>query len=102
MFQFYFKEKFDVLRMFRLLVSSRYRRVRKMQLHLVLFALLIYTIFKEDNTPVICIHGPHLRGQPWNSRGKVLDNYFLIVPAVLGKCGGYNIGILTLLGFSVV
>ena len=26
MFQFYFREKFDVLRMFRLLVSSRYRR----------------------------------------------------------------------------
>ena len=54
MFQFYFKEKFDVLRIFRLLVS----RVRKMQLLLVLFALLIYTIFKEDNTPVVCIHGP--------------------------------------------
>ena len=34
----------------------------KMQLHLVLFALSIYTIFKEDNTPVICIHGPYLRG----------------------------------------
>ena len=48
--------------MFRLLVSSRYRRVRKMQFHLVLFALFIYTIFKEDNTPVICVHGPHLRG----------------------------------------
>ena len=48
MFQFYFKEKLNVLRMFRLLVSSRYRRVRKMQLHLVLFALFIYTIFKED------------------------------------------------------
>ena len=55
MFQFYFMEKFDVL-------SSRYRHVRKMQLHLVSFALFIYTIFKEDNTPVICIHGPHLRG----------------------------------------
>ena len=50
-----------MLRMFRLLVSSRYCRVRKMQLHLVLFALFIYTIFKEDNAPVICIHGPHLR-----------------------------------------
>ena len=34
MFQFYIKEKFDVL-------SSRYRHVRKMQLHLVLFALFI-------------------------------------------------------------
>ena len=62
MFQFYFKEKFDVLRMFRLLVSSRYGRVRKMHLHLVLFALFFYTIFKEDNTPVVCIQGPHLRG----------------------------------------
>ena len=59
MFQFNIKDKFDVLR---LLVSSRYRRVRKMQLHLVLSALFIYTIFKEDNAPVICIHGPHLRG----------------------------------------
>ena len=48
--------------MFRLLVSSRYRRVRHMKLHLVLFALLTYTVFKEDNAPVICIHGPHLRG----------------------------------------
>ena len=62
MFQFYIKEKFDVLRMFRLLFNSRYRRVRKMQLHLVLFALFIYTIFKEDNAPFICIHGPNLRG----------------------------------------
>ena len=62
MFQFYIKEKFDVLRKFPILVSSGDRRVRKMQLHLVLFALFIYTIFKEDNAPVICIHGPHLRG----------------------------------------
>ena len=58
MFQFYFKEKFDVLRRIRLLVSSRYCRVRKMQLHLVLFALFIYTIFKDDNAPVICIRPP--------------------------------------------
>ena len=55
MFQFYFKEKFDVL-------SSRYRHWGKMKLHLVLFALFMYKISKEDNTPVICIHGPHLRG----------------------------------------
>ena len=34
----------------------------KMQLRLVLFALFIYTKFKEDNIPVICIHGPHIRG----------------------------------------
>ena len=58
MFQFYFKEKFDVLRMLRLLVSSRYRRVRKMHLHLVLFALLFYTIFKEDNTPILYSRPP--------------------------------------------
>ena len=70
-----------MLRMFRLLVSSRYRRVRKMQLHLVLFVLFIYTLFKEDNVPVICIHGPNYG----DSRGKVLDNYFLIVPAVPEK-----------------
>ena len=62
MFQFYIKEKFDVFRMIQLLINSRYRRVRKMQLHFVLFALFIYTIFKEDNASVICIHGPHLRG----------------------------------------
>ena len=43
MFPFYFKEKFDLL-------SSRYRHGRKMQLHLVLFALFIYTIFKEDQS----------------------------------------------------
>ena len=30
--------------------------------------------------------------QPWDSRGKVLDNYFLIVPAVPGKCGGIKLG----------
>ena len=92
MFQFYIKEKFDVLRMFRLLVSSRYRRVRKKQLHLVVSVLFIYTIFKEDNEPVICIHGRHLRGKPWISRGKVLDNNFLIVPAVPGKFWGIPFG----------
>ena len=57
MFQFYLKEKFDVLRIFRLLVSSRYRRVRKMQLHLVLFALFIYTILKEDNISTAPTYG---------------------------------------------
>ena len=51
MFQFFFNEKFDVL-------SSRYRHVRKMQLHLILFALFIYTIFKEDNTPVFVSMAP--------------------------------------------
>ena len=63
-----------------------------MQLHLVLFALFIYTILKEDNAPVICIHGPHLREQPWDSRSKVLDHYFFIVPAVPGKYGGITLG----------
>ena len=47
MFQFYFEEKFDVLRMFRLLVSSRYRRVRKNQIHLVLFVLFILQYLKR-------------------------------------------------------
>ena len=32
----------------------------------------------------------------------MLDNYFLIVHAVPGKCGGYNIGTFILLGFSAV
>ena len=85
-----------MLRMFQLLISSRYRRVRKMQLHLVLFALFIHTIFSH------LYPRPPPTGIPWNSRVKVLDNYFLIVPALPGKCGGYNIGTLTLLGFSVV
>ena len=62
MFQFYIKEKFDVLRMFRLLFNSRYRRVRKMKLRLVLFALFIYTIFKEDNAPVIFYPRPPSTG----------------------------------------
>ena len=77
-----------MLRMFRLLVNLIYRRARKMQLHLVLFALFINTLFKEDNTPVICIHGPTYG----DGRGKMLDNYFLIVPAVPGKCGGITLG----------
>ena len=47
-----------MLKMFRLLVGSRYRRVRKKQLHLVLFALFIYKIFKEDNTPGIVSTAP--------------------------------------------
>ena len=47
-----------MLRMFQLFVSSRYRRVRKMQFHLVLFALFIYMIFKEDNTPVFVPTAP--------------------------------------------
>ena len=101
MFQFDFKEKFDVFRMFRLLVSSRYRRVRKMQLHLVLFALFIFIQYLKR-----IIHQSFISAAPTygDSRGitGVLDIYFLIVPAVPGKCGGYNIGTLTLLGFSVV
>ena len=91
MFQFYIKEKFDVFRMFRLLFNSRYRRVRKMQLHLVLFALFIYTIFKESFVSTAPTYG--------DSRGKVLDNYFLIVPAVPGKCGGIALGHLPCLDF---
>ena len=47
MIQFYIKEKFDVLRMFRLLFNSRYRRVRKMQLHLVLLLYLFTQYLKR-------------------------------------------------------
>ena len=59
MFQFYFKEKFDVLRIIRLLVSSRYRRVRKMQLLLVLLyppqTLFVvgYTVFTLSVRPSV-------------------------------------------------
>ena len=95
MFQFYFKEKFDVFRKFRLLVSSSFRRVRKMQLDLVLFPLFVFTIFNQSFVSTAPAYG--------DSRGigKVLENYFLIVPAVPVKCGCYNIGTLPLLGFSV-
>ena len=44
-----FKKRFDVLKIFRF-VTSKYRRVTKMQL--VLFALFINTIFKEDTWQV--------------------------------------------------
>ena len=98
MIQFYFKEKFDVLRMFRLLVSSRYRRVRKIQLHLVLFALFIYTTFKEDN-----IHQSFVSMSPtYGDNRRIAGVRCWTIPAVPGKCEGYYIGTLTLLGFSVV
>ena len=41
---------------------------------------------------------PHLRG----CRAKVQGNYFFIVPAVPGKCRGFNIGTLTPVRSSVV
>ena len=78
------KEKFDVL-------SSRYRHVRKMQLHLVLFALSIYTIFKEDNTPVICIHGPTYG----DSRGIAGVRYWTITFLLSPQCRG-SLGVITL------
>ena len=101
MFQFYFKEKFDVLRMCRLLVNSRYRRVRKLQLHLVLFALFIYTIFNKDDTSVICIHGPTYGDSRGIAGVGCLAVTFLLSPQCRGSVG-YNIVTLTLLGFSVV
>ena len=87
MFQFYIKEKFDVLRMFRLLFNSRYRRARKMQLRSVLFALFIQYLKR-------IMHQSFVSTAPTygDSRGKVLDNYFLIVPAVPRKCGGITLG----------
>ena len=49
----YLKEKFDVL-----ISQFKIPSCEKMQLHLVLFALFIYTIFKEDNTPVTVSTAP--------------------------------------------
>ena len=91
MCQFYFMEKFFVLRIIRLLVSSRYRRMRKMQLHVVLFALFIYTIFKEDNTPVICIHGPTYG----DSRGIAGVRCWTITFWLSPQCRG-SVGVITL------
>ena len=55
-----------------------------------------------NNAPVICIHGPNVREYPWNSQTNMQGNYFLIVPAVAGKCWGYNIETVVLVRFSVV
>ena len=95
MFQFYFKEKFDVLRMFRLLVSSRYRRVRKCNyIWLYLLYLFIQNLKRTIYQSVVST-------APTYGDSPGIAGVILIVPAVPGKCGGYNIGTLTLLGFSV-
>ena len=73
MFQFYFKEKFDVLRMFRLLVSA-------------CNSIWFYLLYLFIQYLKRIIH----------------QSFVSTAPAVPGKCGGYNIGTLTLLGFSVV
>ena len=101
MFQFYFKEKFDVLRMLRLLVSSRYRRVRKIHLHLVLFALFFIQYLKR------IIHQSFVSTAPTcgDSRGIAGIRCWKLLfdcPRSAGEVWGYNIGTLTLLGFSVV
>ena len=81
MLQFYFKEKFDVLRMFRLLVSSRYRRVRKIWFYLLyLFIQYLKKIIHQSFVSTAPTYG--------DSRGKVLDNYLLLVPAVPGEVWG--------------
>ena len=88
-FQFNIKEKFDVLRMFRLLVNLRYRRVRKMQLHLVLSAFFIYTIFKEDNAPVIWSTAPTYG----DSRGLAGERCWTITFWLSQQCRGSVRGI---------
>ena len=91
MFQLFFMEKFDVL-------SSRYRHVRKMQLHFYLFIQYLKGIIHQSFVSTAPTYG--------DSRGiagvRCWTITFFIVPAVPGKHGGYNIGTLTLLGFSVV
>ena len=44
---------------------------------------------------------PHLQGKWWNSQAMMQCKYFLIVPAVPEKCGGYNIETLTPVRFSI-
>ena len=53
------------------------------------------------NQSFVSTHPPPT-GKRWNSRAMVLGKYFLIVPAVPGKCRGYNIGTSGSLRFSVV
>ena len=62
------------------MLSSRYRHVRKMQLHLVFFALFIQYLKR-------IIHQSFVSTAPTygDSREIVLGNYILIVPAVPGK-----------------
>ena len=62
---------------------------------------------KNASSPLCTSHlyprpPPHIRGLWWNSRAMVQGKYFLIVPAVTGKCGVYNIGTSAPLRFSVV
>ena len=71
MFQFYIKEKFDVKNVS---IISQFK----------------IPSCEKNATPFGFICFVYL--YPWISRGKVLDNYFLIVPAVLGKCWGITLG----------
>ena len=80
------------------MLSSRYRYVRKMQLQLFYLLYLFIHYLRRIIHQSFVSTAPTYR----DSRGKVLVNYFLIVPAVPGKCGGNYIGTLTPLGFSVV
>ena len=77
-----------MLRMFRLLVSSRYRRVRKCN------SIWFYLLYLFIQYLKRIMHQSFVSTAPTNgdSRGKLLDNYFLIVPAVPGKCGGITLG----------
>ena len=60
--------------------------------------LIIYTIVKvQCNAPVICNHSPHphLQGRVRVDSLKCGAITFLIVPAVQGKCQGFDAQILT-------
>ena len=77
-------------------LSLRYRHVRKCN------SIWFYLLYLFIQYLQRIIHQSSTAPTYGDSRGIVLDNYFLIVPAVRGKCVGYNIGTLTLLGFSLV
>ena len=70
----------------------------------LLYSLIIWScslaFFKYSDAPVICIQGPP--PTTYRDGAMVQWKYFLIVPAVPGKCRGYNIGTLTLVRFSVL
>ena len=58
-----------------------------------LLYLFIHAIFNEDNSPSHLYPRPSHTGIAVEKPGyKVLDNYFLIVPAAPGKCGVITLG----------
>ena len=73
-----------MLRMFRLLVSSRYRLVRKMQLHLVIFAFFIQYLKR-------IIHHSFESSAPTYGDSHGIAGQLLGVSC---KCGGITLGLL--------